>query len=103
MKLLFIMPYNCDLLHAVSLPLGLMSIATNLKAHGHEVKIFDMSVSHKSVVKVFDSYSPDIIGISVGSAKHLNGAVSISKKLHKKGVPIVWGGPFCDVAAGLML
>lgn len=98
MKLLFIMPYNCDLLHAVSLPLGLMSIATNLKKHGHEVKIFDMSVSHSSVIKAFDSFSPDIVGISVGSVKHLDGAVSISKKLHKKGVPIVWGGTFCDVA-----
>lgn len=98
MKLLFITPYNSDLLHAVSLPLGLISIATNLKAHGHEVKIFDMSVSHRSVYSVIEDFRPDIAGVSVTSVKHLNGAISVSKKIKKSGIPVVWGGPFCDAA-----
>lgn len=97
MKVLFIMPYNCDLIHAVSLPLGLISIATYLKENGYDVKICDLSVSHAKIEKVFDEYKPDIVGISLASVKHIDGAVDVTKKLHKKGVPIVWGGTFCDV------
>lgn len=98
MKILLIMPYNCDLLHAVSLPLGILSIATNLKAHGYDVKIFDMSVSHTPLKKVIDSFEPDIAGVSVASVKHLEGALYISKKLSKMGIKVIWGGTFCDVA-----
>lgn len=97
MKALFVMPYNCDLIHAVSLPLGLISIATYLKENGYDVKICDLSVSHVKIEKVFDEYKPDIVGISLASVKHIDGAVDVTKKLHKKGVPIVWGGTFCDV------
>ena len=98
MKALFIMPYNSDLIHAVSLPLGILSIATYLNANGHEAKIADMSVSHINPVKTAEEFKPDIIGISLGSAKHLDGALHITKKLKQLGIPIVWGGGFCDVA-----
>lgn len=98
MKVLLIMPYNSDLIHAVSLPLGLMSIGTYLKAHGHSVKIADLSVSHLNIKKVAEEYAPDIIGISLLSVKHLDGAMNVSRKLRGLGVSIVWGGPFCDVA-----
>ncbi len=97
MKALFVMPYNCDLIHAVSLPIGLISIATYLKENGYDVKICDLSVSHSKIEKVFDEYKPDIVGISLSSVKHIDGAVSVTQKLHNKGVPIVWGGTFCDV------
>ena len=98
MKALFVMPYNRDLIHAVSLPLGILSIATYLNANGFEAKICDLSVSHENVVSVCKKYQPDIVGISLCSVKHLDGAVHISKKLHKLGLTVVWGGPFCDVA-----
>lgn len=39
MKVLFVMPYNRDLIHAVSLPLGILSIATYLNANGFEARI----------------------------------------------------------------
>ncbi len=97
------MPYNSDLIHAVSLPLGLISIATNLKHNGYDVKICDMSVSHVKIEKIFDDYAPDVVGISLSSVKHLMGALHVSKKLRKKGVPIVWGGTFCDVAESEIL
>ena len=98
MKVLLVMPFNSDLIHAVSLPLGLISIATYLKENGYDVKICDLSVSHVKIEKVFDEYRPDIVGVSLSSVKHLSGALYVSKKLRKKGVPIVWGGTFCDVA-----
>ena len=97
MKALFVMPYNCDLIHAVSLPLGLISIGSYLQENGYEVRICDMSVSHINIEKVFDEFRPDVVGISLSSVKHIEGATEVSKKLHKKGVPIVWGGTFCDV------
>ncbi|MBQ8575424.1 MAG: B12-binding domain-containing radical SAM protein [Clostridia bacterium] len=98
MKVLFIMPYNCDLIHAVSLPLGLISIGSYLKQYGYDVKICDLSVSHINIEKVFDEYSPNIVGLSLSSVKHIDGAVDVTRKLSKRGVPIVWGGTFCDVA-----
>ena len=98
MKVLFITPYNCDLIHAVSLPLGILSIATYLNANGNEAKICDLSVSHTDIKKLCAEFSPDIIGISILSVKHLDGAMFVTKKLKGFGVPIVWGGPFCDVS-----
>ena len=98
MKLLFVMPYNCDLLHAVSMPLGILSIASNLKVHGHDAKIFDMSVSHSSLAKIIKEFKPDIAGVSLCSVKHLDGAMHVSKILKKADIPVVWGGPFCDAA-----
>ena len=44
MKILLISPTNSDLLHAVSVPVGLVSIGTYLKQAGHEVRIVDLSV-----------------------------------------------------------
>ena len=97
MKALLVMPYNCDLIHAVSLPLGLISIGSYLKENGYDVRICDLSVSHEKIEKVFDEYKPDIVGISLASVKHIDGASYVTEKLHNKGVPIVWGGTFCDV------
>lgn len=103
MKALLVMPYNCDLIHAVSLPLGILSISTYLNAHGHEARICDLSVSHERISKVVEEFKPDIIGFSLGSMKHLEGAIYLTKKVKKYGVPVVWGGPFCDVADPLIL
>lgn len=98
MKILLISPTNSDLLHAVSVPVGLISIGTYLKQAGHEVKIIDLSVSHQSVKKVVNEFKPDLCGVSVRSAKSVSFAVDVSKKVHRAGVPVVWGGPFCDQA-----
>ena len=98
MRILLISPTNSDLLHAVSVPLGLISIATYLKAAGHEVEIFDMSVSHRSVKSVVKNFKPNLCGISVRSPKTVNFAVSVSKKVHRMGISTVWGGPFVDQA-----
>ncbi|MCR5688910.1 MAG: B12-binding domain-containing radical SAM protein [Clostridiales bacterium] len=104
MKALLIMPYNRDLIHAVSLPLGLLSISTYLNANGHEARICDLSVSHSNVAKVCEEFKPDIVGISLCSVKHLDGAMHISKKLHRLGLTVVWGGPFCDMGdSGMMV
>ena len=103
MKILLIMPFNKDLIHAVSLPTGILSIATYLNAHGHEARIRDMSVSHFNLIKEFEAFQPDIVGISLCSNRHIDGAVYVSKKLKKYGRPLIWGGPFCDVSDPALL
>ncbi len=103
MRILLIMPYHCDMIHAVSLPLGIMSIGSYLEQHGHTVEICDAAVERVNVSRVFDRFKPDIIGLSFPSAKSVNGIFNISKKLRGKGVPIVWGGPFCDISEPAIL
>jgi len=98
LNILLISPGNCDLLHNVSIPLGLVSIGTYLKKAGHNVKIIDLCVSHISINKTVKEFKPDICGISVRSPKQVSFAISISKKIRRFGIPVVWGGPFCNHA-----
>ena len=97
MNVLLIQPYHCDLIHSISLPLGPISIATYLGENGVNVKICDMAVKKTSIKKVFESFKPDIVGISFPSVKAIDAVVEVSRFFRKKGVPIVWGGSFCDV------
>ena len=98
MKILLISPSNCDLVHAVSVPLGLLSIGTYLKKRKHKVKILDLCVSRQSVREVLEEFEPDLCGVSVRSTKQVSSALNISKTIHKKGIPVIWGGPFCSYA-----
>ena len=97
MKVLLIMPYHCDLIHTVSLPLGILSIASYLEQYGHQVTIADFSVKKLSVKKVYEDSKPDIVGISFPSVKAIDGVVYLSRFFQKKTVPVVWGGSFIDV------
>ena len=97
MKVLLIMPVNCDVIHSESLPLGIMSIAAYLESFGVEIQICDLSIKRQSLEKVLDSFLPDIVGVSVTSIKAVDGALEVSKKLRKRKKTIVWGGPFCDM------
>lgn len=98
MRILLISPANSDLIHSVSVPLGLVSIGTYLKNRGHNVKIVDLAISKISVSKVIKSFNPDICGVSVRSSKSVSLAYEVSKKIKKHGIPVVWGGPFCNQA-----
>ena len=104
MKALLIVPFSSDLIHAVSVPLGLISIGTYLNANGHEAKIIDLSVSRANIHREIQEFQPDIVGVTLGSVKQLNGALHITKKIKSRhSIPIVWGGSFCDTADGTML
>ncbi len=98
MNVLLIMPYHCDLIHSVSLPLGIISIASYLEKFGVNVKICDFSIKRISLKQVYESFRPDIVGLSFPSMKAIDGILKISSFFRKKDIPIVWGGQFCDVA-----
>lgn len=97
MNVLLIMPYHNDLIHSVSLPLGIMSIGTYLKANGINIKICDFSIKRNTVKNALKDFKPDIVGLSFPSAKSVDGIMNISRELRKLNVPIVWGGQFVDM------
>lgn len=97
MNILLIMPSQTDLIHSESLPLGIMSIAAYLRKYGYNTKICDLAVEKVSLKKICNDFHPDIVGLSFPAAKAIDGLLSVSKFFRKTDIPIVWGGPFCDV------
>ena len=98
MNILLFSPANNDMVSAVSVPMGLLSIGTYLKNAGYNVKILDFAISRFNLKKELESFSPDICGVSVRSPKSVIFAMDISKRIKKynSGLPVVWGGPFCN-------
>ncbi len=99
MNVLLIQPYHCDLIHSSSLPLGPISIATYLEQNGINVQICDLAVKRTSLKKVLGTFAPDIVGISFPSVKAIDAVVAVSRFFRRAGVPVVWGGSFCDVGS----
>ena len=97
MDVLLIQPYHCDLIHSISLPLGPISIASYLQNNGINVRICDLAVKRNSLNAVYKEFHPDIVGISFPSVKAIDSVIKASRFFHKCGVPVVWGGSFCDV------
>lgn len=103
MKILFVYPSTGYHVRALSIPLGLLSIATYLKQHGHVVKIYDRCVSKEKISKVEQSFNPDIIGISLMASRGLDDAVQVSKFFKEKGAIIVWGGQLPSMHTDFLL
>lgn len=76
----------------VTVPLGLLSIATYLSKNGHTVKVFDRTVRSVGLQKHLRTFRPDIVGLSVISSKSYSDARKISIVIKKRGIPVVVGG-----------
>ncbi len=74
------------------IPLGILSIATNLNKNGHEAVICDRFFDMSTVEEVLEKHKPDIIGVSIMSHSFINDAIIISKAANKAKTPVVWGG-----------
>lgn len=92
MKVLLVNPKAKFTMEILTNPLGILSIATYLKAHEHIVRIYDNGVSKESFYDVLKEYSPDIVGISVISGKAVDDAIALSKTVRSAGIAVVWGG-----------
>ena len=75
-------------------PLGILSIATYLIQNGHEVKILNRLIEVTDYNKEFDEFKPEIIGCSFLSVMPFNDAIEISTEAKRRGIYVVWGGPF---------
>ena len=93
MNVLFVIPHDKEL-H--SIPYfgnnGVLSIASYIKSLGHNVKIEDRTLKFSNFKKLLKSFKPNIVGISFISCCVMDDAIKISKLVHKKNIPIVWGG-----------
>lgn len=92
MRILFIVASTGYYRSGLSNPLGVLSIASYLKAHGYEVKIYDRNIETAGINSVFKTFNPDIVGVSIMSSRGVKDAVKVSKAGRKYGKIIVWGG-----------
>lgn len=99
MRVLFINPAMERYTRQFAFPLGLLSIATYLKAKGHQVKILDRTLVTTNIEKELSVYRPDIVGVSVYSMKSFTDSEKVSLAAKKAGIKVVWGGPFVSLAA----
>lgn len=102
MKIMLINPSLPVFLRVPSLPLGLVSIASYLKFHGHIVKFVEMSATETDIEKELSSFKPDIAGISVMSFLSGIEAKKLTKIIHSYGIPVVWGGQTATAMPELM-
>lgn len=93
MKVLLINPNLPVFMRMPSLPLGLISIASYLKAHNQEIKIVERLVENdNNIERTIAEFKPDIIGISTMSFLAGIEAIELTKIAHKHNIPVVWGG-----------
>ncbi len=81
----------------VSIPLGLLSIATYLKSKGHTVKILDRTIRSSNIQNEIALFRPDVVGVSVLSMKSFCDAEKVSLAAKKFGAPVIWGGMFASL------
>lgn len=103
MRVLLINPSVGYYTRALSNPLGLLSIGTYLKQSGHEVKIYDRCVDKTKIHTVFESFAPEIVGISVMSSRGVKDAIYVSEFSKKLGLPVIWGGQMPSMQIDLVL
>lgn len=92
MKILLIVSNTGYYRSGLSNPLGVLSIATFLKANGYDVRVYDRNVEKIKIEKILETYDPDLVGISVVSSRGLKDAVKVSKAVKKLDKLVVWGG-----------
>lgn len=97
MRILFVNPSMERYTRQVGFPIGLVSIATYLKANGHTVKIIDRTIKTTNIRKEIELFNPDIVGISVISTKSFGDSEKISLAAKKHGAKVVWGGIFASL------
>lgn len=103
MNVLFINPKTSRYTRSISVPLGLLSIASYLESKGHTVMIYDRTTDKQPAEAVIDSFAPDIAGISIVSYKSVNDALLVATELKKRNIPIIAGGPLPSVLAEITL
>ncbi len=103
MNVMLINPNTRFNARSVSIPLGIISIATYLKTLGHSVRLLDASVNRIDFQKEIDGFHPDIAGISVIGHKSLPDSIRISAILKKNNITVAWGGPLASCSRELIL
>jgi len=85
------------------IPLGLLSIATCLAGHGHNVRVYDRTVERGGRAKYFKSFKPDVVGVSAITFGSFPDAMKITARARKAGIPVVWGGQLPSLVPDIVL
>ena len=92
MKILIVVPHSD---FAPTLPLGPLSIASYLNAHGHEAVICDCMPDPDAIKPyLHDSAKPGLLALSLMASSALRQARTVAAAFREMGVPSVWGGGF---------
>jgi anaerobic magnesium-protoporphyrin IX monomethyl ester cyclase len=102
-KVLLINAGSNYVLQKTVIPLGLLSIATNLKKHGHEVWIYDRAAEGGSIKKRLREIAPDVVGISSLTFGSFRDALKVSACAKKRGLPVIWGGQIPSLVPEVVL
>lgn len=103
MRILLINPAPEHYTRARCAPLGVLSIGSYLKANGHEVKVLNRAVSSTNIENEFDKFKPDFVGCSLLSVMAIKDSLTISKLAKKRGITVVWGGPYVSAIPEMIL
>lgn len=101
MNILILIPHSD---FVPTLPLGPLSIATYLNAHGHKAGICDCLLKKNEYKRYLDeAHRPDLVAISLMSYSGLKHARFIAEKFKKLGIPSVWGGGYSNAYYDVLL
>ncbi|MBQ6022033.1 MAG: B12-binding domain-containing radical SAM protein [Clostridia bacterium] len=104
MKIMLINPKIPVYLRMPSIPLGPVSIASYLNAHGHRAIIIERSVKAYDLRAELKRFQPDVIGVSCLSFLSSIDAKRITAFLHRHtNAPVIWGGQAPSAAPELIL
>ncbi len=103
MRVIIVNPAPEHYTRARCAPLGCLAIASALKAAGHTVKILNRALSSGDVRPELDEFRPDFIGCSLLTAMAVKDCTYVSREAKKRGITVVWGGPFVSSLPEIVL
>ena len=103
MRILLINPAPEHYTRARCAPLGVLSIGSYLQANGHQVKVLNRAVVSTDIKAELDDFKPDFVGCSLLSVMAVKDSLMISKEAKKRGICVVWGGPYVSASPEMTL
>lgn len=94
MRIMLVNPAPERYTRARCAPLGVLSIASYLEAKGHSVKVLNRPIKSTDINVELDEFKPDFIGCSLLTNLAVKDCITVSKAAKKRGVCVVWGGPY---------
>jgi len=103
MNVLLISPKVEISIRSLSAQLGILSVATYLNGNGYNVKFIDRTICKCDIENVIKDFQPDIIGVSMMSAKTIQDVLKICKTAKAHNIPVACGGTLSSLLPELVL
>ena len=103
MRVMLVNPKPAGYTRARCAPLGVLSIASYLEANGHEVKVLNRAIKSTDINVELDEFKPDYIGCSLLTNLLVKDCIEVSQAAKKRGVTVVWGGPYISAIPEIVL